>query len=44
MTIRKSGSQFKLISKKGKVLGTFPTKAKAIARERQIQRAKHAKK
>ena len=36
MTIRKVKGGFRLLSKKGKNLGTFPTKKKAQARERQV--------
>tara|TARA_Y100000310_G_scaffold157910_2_gene157361 strand:- start:1792 stop:1932 length:141 start_codon:yes stop_codon:yes gene_type:complete len=43
MTVRKSGSQWKLISGKGKVLGTHATKAKAEAQERAIQASKHGR-
>jgi len=42
--IVKSGSQFKLVSKKtGKNLGTYPTKAGAEKREREVQYFKHMK-
>lgn len=41
-TIVKSGSKFKLVSKKtGKNLGTYPTRAGAEKRERQVQYFKH---
>jgi len=36
MTIRKINGKFRLVSKTGKNLGTFPTKAEAMKRERQI--------
>jgi len=40
--IVKSGSQYKLVSKKtGKNLGTYPSKAGAQKRERQVQYFKH---
>ena len=40
--IVKSGSQYKLVSKKtGKNLGTYPTRAGAEKRERQVQYFKH---
>lgn len=43
-TIRRVGSQYRLVSKKtGKNLGTYPTKAQALKRERQIQFFKHKK-
>jgi hypothetical protein len=42
--IEKKGSKYVLRSKKtGKVLGTHPTKEKALAQERAIQVAKHAR-
>lgn len=41
-TIRKVGSQYRLLSKKGKNLGTYPSKAGAEKRERQVQYFKHA--
>ncbi len=42
--IVKSGSGYKLVSKKtGKNLGTYPTKAGAEKRERQVQFFKHNK-
>lgn len=39
--IRKVKGGYRLVSKKGKNLGTFPTKKKAKARERQVQYFKH---
>ena len=45
MTIRKLGNQkFRLLSKSGKKLGDFRSRTAAEKRERQIQRAKHARK
>lgn len=42
-TIEKHGSQYRLVSKHGhKNLGTYPTKAGAEKRERQVQYFKHA--
>ena len=42
--IVKTGSGYKLVSKKtGKNLGTYPTKAGAEKRERQVQFFKHNK-
>ena len=40
-TIRKVGSQYRLVSKSGKNLGTYPTHAGAEKRERQVQYFKH---
>jgi hypothetical protein len=40
-TIRKMGSQYRLLSKKGKNLGTFDTKAGAEKHEREVQYFKH---
>ena len=42
-TIRKVGSQYRLLSKKGKNLGTFPSKAGAEKHEREVQYFKHMK-
>ena len=42
--IRKVKGGYRLGSKSGKNLGTFPTKKKAQARERQVQFFKHKKK
>lgn len=43
-TIRRVGSQYRLVSKKtGKNLGTYPTKAQAEKREQQVQFFKHKK-
>jgi len=46
MTIRKikgprGGTQYKLVSHTGKNLGTYPTRAAAEKRERQVQFFKH---
>jgi hypothetical protein len=40
-TIRKVGSQYRLLSKKGKNLGTFPSKSGAEKHEREVQYFKH---
>jgi len=40
-TIRKVGSQYRLLSKKGKNLGTFDSKAGAEKHEREVQYFKH---
>jgi hypothetical protein len=40
-TIRKMGSQYRLVSKSGKNLGTYPSKSGAEKRERQVQYFKH---
>jgi hypothetical protein len=40
-TIRKMGSQYRLLSKKGKNLGTFPSKSGAEKHEREVQYFKH---
>jgi hypothetical protein len=42
-TIRKVGSQYRLLSKKGKNLGTFDSKAGAEKHEREVQYFKHMK-
>ena len=45
MTIRKvSEGQWRLVSKTGRNLGTFPSRKKAEERERQVQFFKHKKK
>ncbi len=44
MTIKKVGSKFQLISSTGKNLGTFPTKAAAEKREKQVKFFKNTKK
>jgi len=44
MTIKKVGSKFQLISATGKNLGTFPTKAAAEKREKQVKFFKNTKK
>lgn len=44
MTIKKVGSKFQLISSTGKNLGTFPTKAAAQKREKQVKFFKNTKK
>ena len=40
-TIRKVGGDYRLVSRKGKNLGTFPTKAGAQKHEREVQYFKH---
>lgn len=40
-TIRKVDGEYRLLSRKGKNLGTYPTKAGAEKRERQVQYFKH---
>jgi hypothetical protein len=42
-TIRKMGSQYRLLSKKGKNLGTFDSKSGAEKHEREVQYFKHMK-
>ncbi len=42
-TIRKVEGGYRLVSHKGKNLGTFPTKAGAEKHEREVQYFKHAK-
>lgn len=42
-TIRKVKGGYRLVSGKGKNLGTYPSKAGAEKRERQVQYFKHAK-
>jgi len=41
VTVKPSGSQFKVVSKSGKTLGTHPTKKKAIRQLRAIEANKH---
>jgi len=41
--IVKSGSEFKILSKKGKPLGEYPTRGQALKRLRQIEYFKHIK-
>lgn len=41
MTIKKVKEGYRLVSKKGKNLGTYDTKAGAEKRERQVQYFKH---
>ena len=41
-TIRKVEGGYRLVSRKGKNLGTFPTKAGAEKHEREVQYFKHA--
>lgn len=41
MTIRKVKGGYRLVSKKGKNLGTYATKSGAEERERQVQYFKH---
>jgi hypothetical protein len=40
-TIKKVGSEYELVSKKGKNLGKYPSKAGAEKRERQVNYFKH---
>lgn len=42
--IEKSGNKFRLVSGKGKNLGTYPTKAGAQHREKQVQFFKNKEK
>jgi hypothetical protein len=42
-TIKKVGSQYELVSKSGKNLGKYPTRAGAEKRERQVNYFKHVK-
>jgi hypothetical protein len=44
MTIRKVKGGYRLVSKSGKNLGTYDTKAGAEKRERQVQYFKHKNK
>jgi hypothetical protein len=41
MTIRKVKGGYRLVSKRGKNLGTYPTKAGAKKREKQVKMFKH---
>ena len=41
MTIVRKGKRFRLVSRKGKNLGTFGTKAEAEKREKQVLFFKH---
>ena len=41
MTIRKVGSQYRLVSKTGKNLGTFDTRAEAQKHEKQVNYFKY---
>jgi len=43
VTIRKTSGGYRLVSGKGKNLGTYPTKAGAERREKQVNYFKHAK-
>lgn len=43
MTIKKTGDKFRLVSKTGKNLGTFSTRAAAEKREKQVQFFKNKK-
>ena len=43
MTIRKVKGGYRLVSKKGKNLGTFKTRAEAVKREKEVQFFKHKK-
>ena len=44
MTIKSVGNKFRLVSKKGKNLGTFKTRAEAEKREKEVQFFKHLRK
>jgi len=44
MTIRKVKGGYRLVSKKGRNLGTFKTRAGAENREREVQKFKHMEK
>ena len=44
MTIKPVDGKFRLVSKKGRNLGTFDTRAQAEAREREVKKFKHMKK
>ena len=44
MTIKPVGNKFRLVSKKGKNLGTFKTRAEAEKREKEVQFFKHLRK
>lgn len=44
MTIKKTKEGYRLVSKKGKNLGTYDTKTGAEKRERQVQYFKHKSK
>jgi hypothetical protein len=44
MTIKKVKGGYRLVSRKGKNLGTYDTHAEAEERERQVQYFKHKKK
>lgn len=41
MTIRKVKGGYRLVSKKGKNLGTYPTRKGAVQREKQVRYFKH---
>ncbi len=41
MTIVRKGKRFRLVSRKGKNLGTFGTRAEAVKREKQVVFFKH---
>lgn len=41
MTIVRTGKRFRLVSGKGKNLGTFGTRAEAVKREKQVIAFKH---
>lgn len=43
MTIRKTKNGYRLVSRKGKNLGTYSSKSGAEKRERQVQYFKHKK-
>lgn len=42
--VRKHKGKYQLISRKGKVLGTHPSRKKALAQEQAIEISKHKKK
>jgi len=43
MAIRKAGNQYRVVSKKGKNLGTFRSRKRALKRLRQVEFFKHLK-
>lgn len=44
MTIRKVNGKFRLVSKKGRNLGTFSSRAEAEKREKEVRFFKHKRK
>jgi len=44
MTIRKVKGGYRLVSKKGRNLGTFKTREGAVAREKEVKMFKHMRK